>query len=118
MVGKKLKSLADAASAPKALAIPQTSHRLEPARMRAIAEQMAPTQPPAIMPAKRTSTLINLRVETSLADWLADRAEGEGTTQKVIITRALAAVGAPVSAQDLEDRTPRRRRGQPRGASR
>jgi hypothetical protein len=29
----------------------------------------------------------------------------------VIITRALAAAGAPVSAHDLEDRTPRRRRG-------
>jgi hypothetical protein len=65
---------------------------------------------PAIMPTRRTSTLINLRVETALADWLADRAQAEGTTQKVIITRALAAAGAPVSPQDLEDRTPRRQR--------
>jgi len=78
--------------------------------MREIAEQMAPTQPPAVMPARRISTLINLRVETGLADWLADRAEAEGTTQKVIITRALSAAGAPVSQHDLEDRTPRRRR--------
>ncbi len=79
--------------------------------MRKIAEELAPRQPPAVMPAKRASTLINLRVETALADWLADRAEAEGTTQKVIITRALATAGAPVSPHDLQDRTPRRRRG-------
>jgi hypothetical protein len=111
MTLKKLKSLAEPSPAPKATPVPPAPPRLGPARMRAIAEQMAPTQPPAIVPARRTSTLINLRVETSLADWLAQRAEGEGTTQKVIITRALAAAGAPVSPQDLEDRTPRRRRG-------
>ena len=77
----------------------------------AVPKLRLPTQPPAVMPSRRSSTLINLRVETALADWLADRAEAEGTTQKVIITRALAAAGAPVSAHDLEDRTPRRRRG-------
>jgi hypothetical protein len=84
--------------------------RLQPAQLRGIAEQMAPTQPSAVMPNRRTSTLVNLRVETALADWLADRAAEEGTTQRVIITRALAAAGAPVSLLDLEDRTPRRRR--------
>ena len=110
MTAKRLKSLATAPAAPRDGAAPSPSHRLQPARLREIAEQMAPTQPPAIMPTRRTSTLINLRVETALADWLADRAQAEGTTQKVIITRALAAAGAPVSPQDLEDRTPRRQR--------
>jgi len=108
MTSKKLKSLATPPAAPQGAAAPLP--RLHPARLREIAEHMAPTQPPAIMPTRRTSTLINLRVETALADWLADRAAAEGTTQKVIVTRALAAVGAPVSPQDLEDRTPRRRR--------
>src|SRR3954466_7047063 len=106
MPSKNLKSLVTPPGAPQDAAAPTISPRLEPARLRQIAEQMAPTQPPAIMPAKRTSTLINLRVETTLADWLAIQAKVEGTTQKVIITRALAAAGAPVSPQDLEDRTP------------
>jgi hypothetical protein len=110
MTSKKLKSLATSPAAPQAAATPSPSPRLQPDRLREIAEQMAPTQPPAVMATRRTSTLINLRVQTTLADWLADRAATEGTTQKVIITRALAAAGAPVSPQDLEDRTPRRRR--------
>jgi hypothetical protein len=111
MSPKNLKSLATRPIVAQDTAASLTSPRLEPARLREIAEQMAPTQPPAIMPARRTSTLINLRVETGLADWLANQAKAEGTTQKVIITRALAAAGAPVSPRDLEDRTPRRRRG-------
>src|SRR3954451_9619331 len=111
MSSKRLKSLATPSVTPQDASAPTISPRLEPARLREIAEQMAPTQPPAIMPARRTSTLINLRVETALADWLAIQAKAEGTTQKVIITRALAAAGAPVSPRDLEDRTPRRRRG-------
>jgi hypothetical protein len=110
MTSKKLKSLATSPNAPQAATATLPSARLQPDRLREIAEQMAPTQPPAVMATRRTSTLINLRVQTALADWLADRAEAEGTTQKVIITRALAAAGAPVSPQDLEDRTPRRRR--------
>ncbi|MBV8521416.1 MAG: hypothetical protein JOY71_04685 [Acetobacteraceae bacterium] len=106
---KKLKSVATAQAEPQAAPSPAPS-RLQSAQLRQIAEQIAPTQPPAVMPTRRRSTLINMRVETALADWLADQAEAESTTQKVIITRALAAAGAPVSPQDLEDRTPRRRR--------
>lgn len=110
MTAKKLKSLVTPPGEPQGAADPTPSLRLQPARLREIAEQMAPTQPPAVMTSRRTSTLINLRVQTPLADWLAERAAAEGTTQKLIITRALAAAGAPVSPQDLEDRTPRRRR--------
>jgi hypothetical protein len=89
--------------------VPPSQPRPTADQIRQVAERMAPNQPPAIMP-RRSKTLINIRIETALADWLAATAEGEGTTQKVIITRALAAAGAPVSPQDLEDRTPRRRR--------
>ncbi|MBV8091658.1 MAG: hypothetical protein JO110_00195 [Acetobacteraceae bacterium] len=108
---RKLKSVATAQAEPQAAPTPAPARRLQSAQLRQIAEQIAPTQPPAVMPTRRRSTLINFRAETLLADWLADRAAAESTTQKVIITRALAAAGAPVSPQDLEDRTPRRRRG-------
>ena len=52
---------------------------------------------------------MTLRVQTALADAIADAAEAQGTTQKVIITRALAAAGFNVPQSDLEDRTPHRR---------
>jgi len=53
---------------------------------------------------------MNLRVASSLIDALDAAAEAEGTTRKVIITRALAKAGFPVPAHDLQDRTPRKRR--------
>jgi hypothetical protein len=84
--------------------------RLAPAVLRDIAERADPTHPPAVVSAGRVSQLVNFRVDIALADWLADQAEAEGTTQKVVITRALAAAGAPVSPRDLEDRRPRRQR--------
>src|SRR3954464_11409532 len=110
MAPKRLKSVATPPDTLQEEMVPAPAPRLQPAQLREIAEQIAPNQPPAVMPPRRTSTLVNLRVDTALADWLAARAEAEGTTQKVILTRALAAAGAPVSPQDLEDRTPRRRR--------
>ena len=60
------------------------------------------------------STLLTMRVQVTLADAIADAAEAAGTTQKVIITRALAAAGFKVAPPDLQDRTRRRRRA-PRG---
>lgn len=56
------------------------------------------------------SEIVNLRLSVNLIDELDSAAEAEGTTRKVIITRALAAAGYRVPAHDLEDRTPRRRR--------
>jgi len=67
-----------------------------------------PTIPPAVMPGG--SEIMNLRVASSLIDALDAAAEAEGTTRKVIITRALAQAGFPVPAHDLQDRTPRKRR--------
>ena len=54
------------------------------------------------------SEIVNVRLSSALVDELDAKAEAEGTTRKV--TRALAQAGYHVPAQDLEDRTPRRRR--------
>jgi hypothetical protein len=67
--------------------------------------------PPAVVRPARRSVLINVKVSEDLAVALAERAEAEGVTQKQVITRALAAAGLPVDALDLEDRSPKRRRG-------
>ena len=67
--------------------------------------------PPAVVRPTRRSVLINIKVSEDLAIALAERAEAEGVTQKQIITRALAVAGLPVDALDLEDRSPKRRRG-------
>ena len=67
--------------------------------------------PPAVVRPTRRTVLINVKVSEDLAIALAERAEAEGVTQKQVITRALAAAGLPVDALDLEDRSPKRRRG-------
>jgi hypothetical protein len=66
-----------------------------------------------VMPAPeqgQSSRLLTVRLQTPLADAIADAAEAQGIMQEMVLTRALAAVGFPVSALDLEDRTPRRKR--------
>ena len=54
---------------------------------------------------------VNIRVRRGLGDQLADRARSEGTTQKVLICRALAAAGFSVHPEDLRAPPPPRRRG-------
>jgi hypothetical protein len=54
---------------------------------------------------------VNIRVRRSLGDQLADRARAEGTTQKVLICRALAASGFAVHHDDLKATPAPRRRG-------
>ena len=54
---------------------------------------------------------VNIRVHRSLGDQLADRARTEGTTQKVLICRALAAAGFEVHPDDIRTTPPPRRRG-------
>jgi predicted transcriptional regulator len=56
------------------------------------------------------SEVVNFRVASSVVDQLDAAADAEGTTRKVIITRALARAGFRIPQPDLEDRTPRRRR--------
>jgi len=54
---------------------------------------------------------VNIRVRRSLGDQLADRARAEGTTQKVLICRALAATGFTVHPEDIKAMPTPRRRG-------
>ena len=87
--------------------------RPDPATILALAVQTAPTLPPTrIAPAQLVGQL-NLKVKASLIDQLAERAAAEGTSQKVIVCRALAAAGLDVHADDLENRTNHRRMRNP-----
>lgn len=54
---------------------------------------------------------VNIRVRRGLGDQLADRARTEGTTQKVLVCRALAATGFTVHPEDLKVTPAPRRRG-------
>ena len=67
--------------------------------------------PAAASDADEELVQVNIRVRRSLGDQLADRARAEGTTQKVLICRALAAAGFPVHPDDLRTTPPPRRRG-------
>ena len=87
--------------------------RRDPAAALAAAAAVAPTLPPtrveASVPADPVAQL-NLKVRTSLIDQLAEAAGREGTTQKVIVCRALAKAGFRVHEDDLSDRGNHRRR--------
>lgn len=96
-MSKSLKSLAGQPARPDAAAL------------RKLAASVDPAIPPAIMP-QTGSEMVNVRLASSLVDELDAAADAEGTTRKVIITRALAKAGFRVPQQDLEDRTPKRRR--------
>jgi hypothetical protein len=74
---------------------------------------VAPTLPPTRVDATPPTDPIaqlNLKVRGSLIDQLSETAEREGTTQKVIVCRALAAAGYRVHPDDLADRGNHRRR--------
>ena len=87
------------------------SPRRDPATALAVAAAVAPTLPPTRVevPADPVAQL-NLKVRTSLIDQLAEAAGKEGTTQKVIVCRALAKAGFRVHEDDLSDRGNHRRR--------
>jgi hypothetical protein len=74
---------------------------------------LAPKPPPAPPAPVSEEELVqvNIRVRRNLGDQLADRARAEGTTQKVLICRALAALGFDVHPEDLRSAPPVRRRG-------
>ncbi|MBV8093239.1 MAG: hypothetical protein JO110_08375 [Acetobacteraceae bacterium] len=90
-----------------------------PAEMVALARAQDPSVPPAVTtptvkaePAPEEELVqLNVRIQRRLADQLADAAERERVSQRVIIARALAAVGFAVGEADLTDRIIRRRRG-------
>ena len=54
---------------------------------------------------------VNIRVRRALGDQLADRARAEGTTQKVLVCRALASAGFIVHPEDMKATPAPRRRG-------
>lgn len=82
--------------------------------------QQAGLPPAALTPAPDRSVAaepfdelvqVNIRVRRGLGDQLADRARAEGTTQKVLVCRALAATGFTVHPEDLKATPAPRRRG-------
>ncbi len=87
----------------------KTLVRPDAAALMELASTANPSMPPAVMP-PTGSEIVNLRLSSNLVDELDAKAEAEGTTRKVIITRALASAGFRVPQHDLEDRTPRKRR--------
>src|SRR3954452_7400747 len=85
----------------------------DPAAALAAANAVAPTLPPTRLTESGEVDPIaqlNLKVRESLIEQLADVAGREGTTQKVIVCRALAKVGFRVHEDDLSDRGNHRRR--------
>lgn len=102
-------------------AIPRRSARDALAAVDALAQQtglppatVAPKVGLTRLPETRAAedlVQVNIRVRRQLGDQLADRARSEGTTQKVLICRALAAAGFDVHQQDLHLQPLPRRRG-------
>jgi hypothetical protein len=84
--------------------------RPDPAAVLALANQQAPTLPPTRLAPREEVGQLNLKVKASLIDQLAERAHTEGTSQKAIVCRALAAAGFTVHPSDLENRTNHRRK--------
>lgn len=86
---------------------------VDPAVALAAAAAVAPTLPPTRVKAPAPLDPIaqlNLKIRASLIDQLVAVAEREGTTQKVIVCRALAAAGFDIHPEDLADRSNHRRR--------
>lgn len=107
MSAKNLKPAMARPSAREALAAIGTMARQNgpPATLAQAPSQNSPE------PSEEELVQVNIRVRRSLGDQLADRAKAEGTSQKVIICRALAAAGFEVHRQDLRATPPPRRRG-------
>jgi hypothetical protein len=101
-------------SVPAATPEPAKGQRPDPAMILALTAQQAPTLPPTRIVAVEPIGQLNLKVKAHLIDQLADRAAAEGTSQKAIVCKALAAFGFEVHEDDLVDRTNHRRKGRAR----
>ena len=79
-----------------------------------IAAAIAPHAPPAVAEAaptyNETSVIVSMRLTEHTAAVLAQEADRQGITQRVLLARALAAAGLDVAPADLKERTPPRRR--------
>jgi hypothetical protein len=92
---------------------PPPEPRRDPAAALAAAAAVAPTLPPTrldVTAPQDPIAQLNLKVRTSLIDQLSQVAAREGTTQKVIVCRALSTAGYRVHPDDLADRGNHRRR--------
>ena len=111
MSGKGLKSAIARPSARESLAeanVVAQEAGLPPASLSPVAVGRIPESSPD----QDTSLIqVNIRVRRALGDQLADRARLEGTTQKVLICRALAGAGFDVHPDDLKTTPIPRRRG-------
>lgn len=83
---------------------------LPPATLSPRPSSLAPAASPTPLP-EEDLVQVNIRVRRGLGDQLADRARVEGTTQKVLVCRALAAAGFDVHPEDLRANPAPRRRG-------
>ena len=113
MPSKGLKSVITRPSAREALAAADAVAQqagLPPAALSPRAPSLAPAAP-APLPPEEELVQVNIRVRLGLGDQLADRARAEGTTQKVLVCRALAAAGFEVHPEDLRATPAPRRRG-------
>jgi hypothetical protein len=79
-----------------------------------IAAAVAPGAPPAVVETaptyNETPVVVSLRITEHTATMLAQEANRQGITQRVLLCRALAAAGLDVAPDDLRERTPPRRR--------
>jgi hypothetical protein len=103
----------DDREAERSTGTPPADPRRDPAIALAAAATVAPTLPPTRVgeaPPSDPVAQLNLKIRESLIDQLAAAADREGTTQKVIVCRALAAAGYRVHPDDLTDRGNHRRR--------
>lgn len=110
MSGKGLKSAIPRPSAREALVAANTVAQeagLPPASLSPIAQ----ARPLISVDGDGELVQVNIRVRKALGDQLADRARSEGTTQKVLVCRALAGMGFDVHPDDLRPTPPPRRRG-------
>jgi hypothetical protein len=101
-------------------AIPRPSARESLAAADVVAQEaglppaaLAPTAQVAGPAARNDDELVqvNIRVRRGLGDQLADRAQAQGVTQKVLVCRALALAGFVVHPEDLKETPAPRRRG-------
>lgn len=85
--------------------------RPSPEEAIAISAQTAPTLPPTRVDVDDRPTTLNLRVRSTTLEALLSVARERSLTMKQVVCQALADAGVLVAPSDLEDRTPRRKRG-------
>ncbi len=88
---------------------PRAPSRLPAEEALRISAQQAPMLPPTQLAVEDRPTTLNLRLRASTVLALVRRAQEMGQTQKQVVCRALSDAGLEVAAEDLEDRTPRRK---------